>query len=77
MPYENFEVFVQSDVINHPSFEGIMTCQLTYIMIMKQNLHMKKMVYDHDIGHNINVNDFCSFFPLHIVFRIIRRKKLV
>ena len=26
MPYENFEVFVESDNIDHPSLEGIMTC---------------------------------------------------
>ena len=26
MPYENFEVFVESDIIDHPSLEGIMTC---------------------------------------------------
>ena len=42
MPYENVEVFVESDFINHPALEGIMTCQLTYIMIMKHRTYLRK-----------------------------------
>ena len=42
MPYENVEVFVESDIINHRSLEGIITCQLTYIMIVKHRTYLRK-----------------------------------